>query len=810
MAKSSKASGSPTASAVALDPAACRARLEAYWSDGKTRDALDLAKQFLKTAGGADAEALVLDAYEAHVRALMARRMYPEARHLASTVIERFRRSRDRFAPLVRRAGDAAAGDIHALLGERDAASDQRRLELDVMLARETRNLRAIAESPALREDDPLRHAARVAAELFTAVTTGPVPPDALAPLAAIPRQSPLAPWKLVIRAIAAYYRCDDTSASANVSAMPADCAPAPLGAAVRALAGGSDAAYDQTRTPAVQTLLHRVSGGQALLRWYAGRLVQEVASGDDARAAQALQDMLPRLEAAPASIRHTALATIVHHWTARRLKLEPLLRALLRDPRDPDALRFGALVLDQHGDWPDAVLVWDAYRAAAVRAGTLRPEGPEMGRLLLHMAEQFPSDPEDIRDEFDVESDAELEALLRAGELPNCMDRAGLLARARAADPSPAAFRALVRHYDARDPQAAEAEAKAWRRQHPRDLEPILYIVRAAERRGAFQKALRVLADAESINQVHPDVRRSRFRLLLATAERRIRDAEPDLADRALDELDHEPGAGEGDTGAYLLALRWAVERRRGDASAAARVGDTLTARTGNPALTHLTLTAVARLLEVEETAVPGGAAAPAQSVEALARAAVLFRKLERALFVPPELAARAEQDVGRASTAHLHALCAAGLAIGRPSLTYAASGVGLARDAGSVHRFLLIRGRALQMAAAHREHERAERCFRAARELAGRARDLDAVREASAALAEISARARAPGFAGWRFLDEEPLTPEETARVVADERSRQSLPRFTGAPPRRRRRRRAAQRQLFDDLAAPPEPQP
>jgi len=459
---------------------------------------------------------------------------------------------------------------------------------------------------------------------------------------------------------------------------------------------------------------------------------------------------------------------------------------------------------LERHVEWPDAVLAWDGYRAAAVRAGALPPAGPEMSRLLLHMTELFPSAPADILNEFDAESEEELQAKVRSGELPECMDPGHLLARARAAEPSRAVFRAMVDHYDQRDPKTAEAEAEAWRRAHPRDLEPILYLIRAAERRGAIQKALAALADAEAIDQVNPEVRRSRFRLLLVSAEQHIKDARPDLAERDLDRLAREPAADEGDTSAYLLVLRWAVERTRGNATAATEIEDGLTARTGNPGLAHLIMTAVATSFGLEEMVNRFQIPSQVQSVEALARAGALFRKLGRALFVAPEFAARVERDMSGVSTPHLHALCEVGLAIGRYSLTYAASGEGLARGTTLVHRFLLARGRALRMATTHREHERAERCFRAARELAGRARDLEAVREASVALKQIAAEADVFGFEGRFFGDGAPPTPEEIVRLVVEERSRRDVPPFAVSPARRRRRKRAKQQRLFDDFMA------
>jgi hypothetical protein len=367
--------------------------------------------------------------------------------------------------------------------------------------------------------------------------------------------------------------------------------------------------------------------------------------------------------------------------------------------------------------------------------------------------------------------------------------------------------FRALVAHYDQRQPKRAEAEAEAWRRAHPQDLEPLLYLIRGTESRGAVRKALNLLAEAESINRVHPEVRQSRFRLLLTGAERRIREGKLALALTDLDRLEQEPRAAEGDHRAYLLALRWVVARKAVDASTAAQIEQTLETVVGNPALHHLILEAAAESFGIE---VPKPVGKPSQGevIEALARGCDLFRALNRRLSVPQVLLAEAEKGLKAASEAQLHALCTGGLWIGQPALTYAASGQGLARDGPLLHRFLLARGQALKAAIGVGAQERAQPCLRAARELAGRARDMEAVREAAAALQALSASS---WFSPWMWdspsLSESPATPEEIQRTIRAERRRRATPRFIRTPePRRRRQRRPSRRPtlrgMFEDL--------
>ena len=79
---------------------------------------------------------------------------------------------------------------------------------------------------------------------------------------------------------------------------------------------------------------------------------------------------------------------------------------------------------------------------------------------------------------------------------------------------PIRACFRALRRLGGARSGRA-EIEAAGRRAGAPRDLEPLLYLVRcAAERRGAHRKAIELLDEADAIDRVDPEVRQSRARL--------------------------------------------------------------------------------------------------------------------------------------------------------------------------------------------------------------------------------------------------------------------------------------------------------
>jgi hypothetical protein len=69
--------------------AALRPHVEDLLARGKTRDAVEAAKRLYKETRSVEAEALLVDAYAARIRALIATGMSREARELASLVVER-------------------------------------------------------------------------------------------------------------------------------------------------------------------------------------------------------------------------------------------------------------------------------------------------------------------------------------------------------------------------------------------------------------------------------------------------------------------------------------------------------------------------------------------------------------------------------------------------------------------------------------------------------------------------------------------------------------------------------------------------
>ncbi|PYN97881.1 MAG: hypothetical protein DMD91_16430 [Candidatus Rokuibacteriota bacterium] len=774
--------------------AAVRAHVDDLLARGKTRDAVEAARQLYKAARTAETEALLVDAYGARIRALMATGLTREARELASLVVERHPGTRARILPLLHETAARAGGDLGPLLAGLASADPATRRDLERTLGRVLTDCRALAEDPRLSDGDPLRQAARAASELFQAVTSGPLPDGALARLDGVSRHSPLAPWKLLIRAIDAYYRRDDAAVLANLSAIPPDAAPARLAPLLRCLAG--EAKPIDRPSLGDRVLLDKVSGGRARFRTELAGLIDAIRGRDQRQALVAARNLIETARSASDTFMPTFASTLLTHWLHANFDPRPLMTLLVRGRSDVGTLRQLALALERVGAWEAAVPAWDGYLATAQQIAAMPHTGREPSRLLLHMAELIPTDIDELLDVADVEDEEELQELIRDGALPDCLDRGRLLERARTADPDARVFRALVAHWETRDPRRAEREADAWRARHPRDLEPLLFLARAAERRGAHRKALDWLDAAEVLDRVHPDVRRSRFRVLLSSGERHLRDRQVSAALRDIDRLAVGPEAAAGDRPAYVAALRWAAARCAGETASAAERRRDLGERLGNPVLLNLVLASVAATIGLDtggDVGVDPSTAMPkVAAVEGLARAADLLLALDRPLHAPPDLVRRIELNPRGAAPAHLYSLCTLGLRTNRQSLAYAASGAGLEADTELTHRFLLARGRALATGRHEQERERALRCLRAARTLATRLRDTETSREASLALRELEL----PPWSMDEAPEEDDLPPAAIRRVIEDERNATAAPSFTALPPRGRRRRRPDRR--------------
>ena len=761
----------PTAAEAANAFTASQTSIRQLIANGKSKAAVESAKAVHKMHGTDASESLLIDAYVARIQSLSDQNLKLEAKSLLESVRSRFRSAQGRldcfFSP-----GSGLETVLHPLADpdlppERRAAIEQR-------LAREVSDLASLADSTALPADHPLRQAARVLARAFAAVTARPVPEPDLA-LPEVSRRSPLAPWKLLVRAIGHFYRNEDGRVREYLDAIPPESVPARVIPAMRAMLGDQPAA---PLPPAAAQLVAAVSGNSPALRSALQKLDRALESGAADRQV---------FEAIKEAVRECGL-----HAPARleRLRQHISVRCAIAEmDRDKVAKAMGsgsvhdayfyrlfARGMELTHDPENLTMacgLWAQFRECAVSEGWFSPNGPEAASLYLHMASVLRGVPREMIEALHQSARSKQE------ELPYFIVPRTLYERACTLDPHSEAFAQWMEWAKSEPNGEAERVAKAWHAIRPGDIDPILYLMHDASRRNAFPTALQYLGKAERVDGVHPAVRRARLQLLAGSAIKYIQQGKPHLADQRLAEMATLPQSQQGDRPAFLAVLQYLAARVRGDAQAAADLRAGIERQLGGKVAASLLIFGVAtaakrgglefveepgKLDKAERTALPA----------AIARVVVLAADMNAMkLQIPWAYINETAKQLPRASASldcgQLQCLAEAGVCSTNSELAYAATAAGLERGGGTEARFLLLRAKLLPDSHADRRAVVAA----AAAELARQQRDMKLVEEA----VELTR-----GSFGPQPLT---LTLEQAAEVIRREKKAKSFSSYPGQGP-------------------------
>ena len=201
---------------------------------------MDIAKQVHKRLGNAASEALLVDAYMARIRSLAERNLDAEARALQGLV----NRATRRRANVCGRS----AASLKARSGEIEPCWNcwrtrpwpaEKRAAIETAIRGAAGDPERISRCAVLPPEHPLRVAAGAVAQALEAATTGPVAAEKLA-LPEVSRQSPLAPWKMLLRAIASLYGNEVELCAKYLAAVEPGAAAARLVPPMRAMLGKS------------------------------------------------------------------------------------------------------------------------------------------------------------------------------------------------------------------------------------------------------------------------------------------------------------------------------------------------------------------------------------------------------------------------------------------------------------------------------------------------------------------------------------------------------------------------------------------
>ena len=706
-----------------------------------------------------------MDAYAARIQSLLAQNLLREAQALMDLVYERYPSGRGRLESTSASVA-ARTNTLDDLLRPLNdpLLSPKHREAIEQAVRKDIFDLSALAACPALPPDHPLRQAASSLDRVFRMVTTGAVDEETTR-LPEVSRRSPLAPWKLLVRAIAGYYRGDPEACREQLNAIAADSAPARLVPAMQTILGAKSSS---PLSPASKSLVQQSGGDPAALRRALDAL-------DRAWAGDSPRTVLSAVRTAVQECRETApalLDRLKQHISVRcavaGFDKGPVVQALGGPTRhDAHFQRLLARAYEETGDLEDIPLacgVWDEFRQAAVKEDWFPPNGAEVATLYLHMASQARKIPRHLRQILN----AQLVRKQASHDEAYFLVPEELYRRACALDPHTEAFSEWLDRAREDSGQApAERVAEQWHAACPADLEPVLFLMEGAAARNAFPKALKYLAQAEQIDGVHPQVRRARLRLMVGGILRHIQQKKPHLAIPKLDALAALPQAQQGDRPAFLAALRFLIHELRADMQQMSDAQTETERLLGGRIPSKLLIFGLAMaakqlspvLLEPPGILTPADRAAIPAS---LARVIALAKDMNSATIkIPLSYISASAQQLPESSasldTGQIQILAEAGVNAGHSDLAYTASAAGLERGGASEARFLLLRALGLPP----QQFQRRVLCAAAVVRIARQNRDTQLLEEAANLL-------RGP----LRSAELE-LTPTQAAEVLRKEKA-------------------------------------
>lgn len=550
-----------------------RALLERLRSERRFVDAVNVAVGIHQRVRSAASEELRRDAWEAHIRWLVGREADREALARLNIVQALDPAMRERLkdvAPLL----EARNGGVEGLMGllADDGADPAKRASIEARIRREAGDPARIAACDVLPAEHPLRVAAAAVARALDAVTRGPVAAESLA-LPEVSRSSPLAPWKMMVRAIAAFYAQDDALCEKYLSAVEPTAAASRLCPALRAMMGQKAKLTPAALTLAAQADGGRVALGQALAAVDAAleRRDHKSALFKISRAVAACKMHRPKLVVAlkqrmsvGAMLAGLRAGQVAQALGGPSLKNASFWRMLARAHEED---RAGPL------DVPLAASAWNEFLKHAVHERWFPAQGPEIATVYLHMLELLRRIPQDEQEGVARSFHAGFTGWRESykGQPPEVRDVTaltgrddfyylspdGLLERACAADPRGENFEAWLKRAKDNGERGDEVAAQ-WAAARPLDIPPVLHLMQSAERRSAFRKAFRLMEQAELLDGLNPDVRKARLRLLVSMALRHLRQMKARLAEPELAQIEALPQAQQGDRPALVAGLRW------------------------------------------------------------------------------------------------------------------------------------------------------------------------------------------------------------------------------------------------------------
>jgi hypothetical protein len=734
------------------DPAHEIFRLISY---GKAKAALSKAKSYHKRLGTPESEMVLVDAYAARIREMMAKGFTVEAKTLLKLVCGRYNCADHRFFEL-NAVISLREGRIDELVGplKDPGLPRNQHAAIEKTITNELVDLSLLARCEALPSDHPLKTAAFAAAEAFAKVTSGVVSDEEIA-LPGISRRSPLAPWKILIRALAAFYRHEDEICEKHLNAVDSKSAPGRLVPLIRQLiAGQSKVGLGKNSSLLAEKVI-----GTNKTTWDAlQKLDTALAANQPHKLLKAVRKTLEVCEQS----RPELLDRLKQHVSIRSWMLDLDAEDVNRAMGGPSLKNayfwlLHARAADLKGNHLWACALLEEFRKHALYEGWFSEKSIEVSVIYLYMADllgRLPAeDFEWLQSRFKREftgfesyyhgqPESVIEALREDNPSAAAMYflyPARLYRLASEIDPAADTFRRWLEWVENQDShwKKCDSVALAWHAALPEDTRPLLYLMKSAEKRNALKKALGYLEKAERLDGLNPDVKKARLRLMAATAIRHLKQKKTHLAHKDITEIETLPQFGEGDRPAFLVALKAVCAVVDAQKSQLNHLNDELINLLESPVAAEVVMQGLLRACGISDRQInlPAPTKAPMTSDDlpiALARGCQLGDDMGIPITIPMEYEKKLRDFFATEDSSHdiatIRVIAETAIQNKHFELAYAAAGVGLVKQGAATARFLLLRARSLPIW----EIERSDDCLTAVIELARRERDLDLIDEA------------------------------------------------------------------------------
>ncbi len=727
-------------------------------SGGKIKSAVNRAKQVHKNLGTKESEAILVEAYIARILEMIENGLTVEAEVLLDMVRKRHSLPDRRLAEI--RAAAAARGGVNnaflAPLSDPSIPPEQQAAILKIVKEKVV-DLNSLTACTALSPDHPLKLQAAAISKAFEAVTTGPVDETEIA-LPNIPRRSPLAPWKMLIKALFYFYRREDALCESCLQAVETVSAPGRLVPIIRAMV--SEKTWVNPGENAL-VLMEKVTGNRKGMKQKLQDIESALTAGKLKELSRAIRD---------------AVALCQQSWPelADRLKQHISIRSYMIDANEKAIQKaiggpslknayfwkLFARAAEIKGDRFSACARWNEFMKHAVHEGIFSANGMECSVIYVYMAnllaDMADSDFDWARLRFENSfkqskgfasyykeqprfiSDAVNKNKISGGPT-DFLYPERLYGRACEIDPSSEIFLKWMEWMEKGHFQRKHIDEVAlfWHKVLPHDVRPLMALAKSAEKKNAFKKCLTYLDEAEQMDGLHPGIKKIRLRILAATAIRHLKQKKPHLAKKDLMEMEALPLFKAGDRPAFLTALRWVCALIEGAEPELGRLNNELVQQLGSQLSATRFLQELLKTCGLSEKA-SGGALNSGKKLKvddaafAIARACLLGDDVGVSVAIPPEYKGDMEEafktNVPGLNASMLGAIAEAALRGDYPELAYAVSGAGLLKGAPTSARFLLLRARSLPS----RERARKNNCIDAAIALARRERDMELIDEA------------------------------------------------------------------------------